>query len=143
MRVSKRVNKEPIWLASLNTFLRSLADMEIEVKAMRAELDERNRLQIAILNEFKRKQEEEIAAYIKVTPLGRRNNRCTPNTPPSVVVRPYRLRQSRTRETMVINALLLHRPQKRLEKPWQGRREYLILNTSIKTSSTSSQHLIH
>ena len=36
---------------------------------MRAELDERNRLQIAILNEFKRKQEEEIAAYIKVTLL--------------------------------------------------------------------------
>ena len=66
VRVSKRVDKEPIWLSSLATWLRSLADMEEEVKAMRAELDERNRLQIAMLNEFKRKQEEEIAAYFKV-----------------------------------------------------------------------------
>ena len=68
MRVCKRVDKEPIWLSSLATWLRSLADMEVEVKAMREELDERNRLQIAMLNEFKRKQEEEIAAYLKVPP---------------------------------------------------------------------------
>ena len=31
VRVSKRVDKEPIWLSSLATWLRSLVDMEIEV----------------------------------------------------------------------------------------------------------------